>query len=128
MPEAWAQKETSRRCPRYLDEEAVADVADLHGVGVHLPDVLLHLQDGAAVQGELPFLLQGHGRTRHLLGNWHTRHALFPPGASAPTAREKPRKGQRPVHPSPHRLLPTQPAGIHAGPWQSLEQGNLGKT
>lgn len=55
-----------------LDEEAVADVADLHGVGVHLPDVLLHLQDGAAVQGELPFLLNEpfvlYKLLQHLLG------------------------------------------------------------
>ena len=31
----------------------------LHGVGVCLPDVLIHLQDGPAMQGELPFLLWG---------------------------------------------------------------------
>lgn len=68
MAEAWAQRKSSEKCLQralgsgrptwYLDEEAVADVADLHGVGVRLPDVLLHLQDGPAVQGELPFLLQ----------------------------------------------------------------------
>lgn len=45
--------------PGYLDEQAAADVADLHGVGVCLPDVLIHLQDGPAMQGELPFLLWG---------------------------------------------------------------------
>lgn len=45
--------------PQHLDKEAMADAAGLHGVRVHLTDVLLHLQDGAAMQGELAFLLQG---------------------------------------------------------------------
>lgn len=127
MPEAWAQKETSRRCPRYLDEEAVADVADLHGVGVHLPDVLLHLQDGAAVQGELPFLLQGHGRTRHLLGNWHTR-PFSRPVPLLPQPEKSPERGRGLYTPHPTGFCQPQPAGIHAGLWQILEQGNLGKT
>lgn len=45
---------------QYLDEEAVADVAYLHSIRVGLSDELLHLQDGPAMQGELPLLLRRH--------------------------------------------------------------------
>lgn len=69
---------------RYLDEEAVADVTDLHGVGVRLADVLLHLQDGPAVQGELPFLLQD--RTGRRSVSAPGMPAPSPPGR--PTAQE----------------------------------------
>lgn len=47
-------------CLKYLDEEAVADVAYLHSIWVALSDELLHLQDSPAMQSELPLLLQGY--------------------------------------------------------------------
>lgn len=37
----------------------MANVAYLHGIRVGLSDELLHLQDGPAMQGELPLLLRG---------------------------------------------------------------------
>lgn len=61
MEVQWAkQRAHSYCCLQYLDEEAVADVAYLHSIWVALSDELLHLQDSPAMQGELPFLLQGH--------------------------------------------------------------------
>lgn len=72
----------------YLDEEAVADVADLHSIGVRLPDVLLHLQDGPAVQSELPFFLQGHNAWR-----LSSARGLAPSAVPQPRAQEDKRSG-----------------------------------
>lgn len=93
----------------YLDEEAVADVADLHGLRVHLSDVLLHLQDGPAVQGEVSFLLQGHG--------WGVGCKLRPPAWQVLSLLQ--------FH-SP-RGTAAQLASVHVSPCDSLQQGTQAK-
>ena len=95
----------------YLDKETVADVTDLHRVGVCLPDVLLHLQAGPAVQGELSFLLQGHNGGGSLSGPF-LLGTLSPLHSHSP----RPRKVRRPGHLHPCRFSPTQPTGVHTGP------------
>lgn len=120
----------SRKCPppalRYLDEEAVTDGADLHGVGVRLPDVLLHLQDGPAVQGELPFLLQGHNRKRHLLRNWHTWPSSHPVSLLPWPEAQKRGEGHTP-HAAQAFTNPSQQASTPASCRASSGE-NLGKT
>lgn len=90
----------------YLDEEAVADVAGLHSVGVRLPDVLLHLEDGPAVQRELPFFLQARR------GAVSSRAPSPPGGPAAPWVRRAHGAGC----PSHGRRPPAPPTAVHAGP------------
>lgn len=114
MSEAWAHRvlrdahrpgnQRAAGSPqRHLDEEAVADVAHLHGFRVRLPDVLLHLQDGPGVQGELSFLLQRHSGGGNLSGPF-LLGVLFPLQSHSP----------RPLTTAGfHQPWPT---GVHAGP------------
>lgn len=56
----------------------MADVAHLHSIRVGLSDELLHLQDGPAMQGELPFFLRGHNTPTR----WLSAHSPNPTAQS----------------------------------------------
>lgn len=116
----------------YLDEKAVAYVAELHGVRVRLPDVLLHLQDGPAVQGEVPLLLQGHSGSHKLRPlSRQTLPCSVP--SPLPSHCPRPREVQWPGRPSqlvcmlaPQRASSRGRGQRRERKWRSREDRTLG--